>query len=152
MSEKSFTIQAVDHVELHVSNKVEAVRWYKWIFGLEAETTSNKHIDSRQPEIISIGNVKLAIYEAPNTTNGMPCYGVDRIALRTNGEDFISFLQHLNELEIPLYNDIGELLKPRQPVDHGDSHSIYFIDFDCNNFEIVSYDYDYINEHMPVLM
>jgi len=152
MSEKPFTIEAIDHVELHVSNKAEAVRWYKWVFGLEAETVSTIHLESRQPAIIRIGDVKLMIYQAESENDNIPCYGVDRIALRTNGENFLSFLQHLTTLEIPLYDDTGEVLKPKRPVDHGDSYSIYLIDFDCNNFEIVTYDYAYINAHTPVLI
>lgn len=152
MSDINFEIEAVDHVELYVTNKVEAVRWYKWIFGLDTDNMSTTHLDDGQPVLIRVGDMTLALYEGDNAVDEKSCSGIRRIAFRTTGDSFLALLDHLDELKIPMTDDNGNTLKPKRAVDHGDSYSVYFSDFDCNYFEIVTYEFNYVKERIPVVI
>lgn len=152
MSDLNIEIEAVDHVELYVANKTEAVRWYKWVFGLDEGVTPDTHIDNGQPALIPVGDMTLALYQGDTTPNEKPCSGIHRLAFRTTGDDFIAMLDHLDKLKILMTDDDGNPIKPKRAVDHGDSYSVYFSDFDHNYFEIITYEYDYVKERIPIMV
>ena len=134
----NFSIEDIDHIEMFVSDREQAAKWYDEIFGLKPikELEMWSKIDP-----LFVGNkdrsVTLAIMNGKKENDG----SINRIAFRTTGEKFIYFLNRVDELGLFFQN---EKVTKEKVVDHDLSFSIYFDDPDGNKLELTSYDHDYL--------
>ena len=134
----NFSIEDIDHIEMFVSDREKAAKWYDEIFGLKP--IKELEIWSKIGPLF-VGNkdrsVTLAIMNGKKENDG----SINRIAFRTSGEKFIDFLNRVDEMGLFFQN---EKVTKEQVVDHDLSFSIYFDDPDGNKLELTSYDHDYL--------
>lgn len=148
MSHSAFRVQQIDHVELYVPDRYEAARWYAAVFGLSIMLEFEHWATAGGPLMVSSdgGNTKLALFTGD--PKAAPC---KRIAFRVSGPEYLTFVQRLETL--PLTHDSRAPLTPDHNVDHDQSWSIYFVDPWGNRFEITTYDYAHVTEHLtPVTL
>jgi len=137
-----FSIEDIDHIEMFVSDREKAAKWYEKIFGLKPikklETWSKIG-----PFFIGTEDrsVTLAIMNGKKENNG----SINRMAFRTAGEKFVDFLNRVDDLNLFF---LQEKVTKEQVVDHDLSYSIYFDDPDGNKLELTSYDYDYLKSNI----
>jgi catechol 2,3-dioxygenase len=134
-------IDQIDHVELEVPNRYEAVQWYQKVLGFQicpeyefwAESTGG-------PLMISTdgGKTKLALFDGQPQGTRRPI-GIRRIAFRIGGTDFIQLIQELDALENVRRSEIA---------DHGMSYSVYFADPYGNRLEVTTYDYEIVQKRL----
>lgn len=143
MSHSTFRVQQIDHVELYVPDRHAAARWYAAVFGLSVVRDFEHWAITGGPLMVSSdgGNTKLALFTGD--PKAAPC---KRIAFRVSGPDYLVFLQRLATQ--PLTHDSGAPLTPGHIVDHDKSWSIYFVDPWGNRFEVTTYDYAHVAEHL----
>jgi len=134
----NFSIEAIDHIEMFVSDRDEATKWYEKIFGLKPI----KELDvwtKIGPLFIGTEDrsVTLALINGKKDIDG----SINRMAFRTSGDKFIDFLNRVEEMELFF---LKEKVTKEKVVDHDLSYSIYFDDPDGNKLELTCYDYDYL--------
>ena len=134
----NFSIEDIDHIEMFVSNREKAAKWYEEIFGLKP--IEELEMWSKIGPLF-IGNkdrsVTLAIMNGKKENDG----SINRMAFRTTGEKFIDFLNRIDGLNLFFLN---EKVTKEHVVDHDLSYSIYFDDPDGNKLELTCYDHDYL--------
>ncbi|MEE8233290.1 MAG: VOC family protein, partial [Gammaproteobacteria bacterium] len=93
-----FQVEQVDHIELFVSDRYEAARWYERILGMRI-VSEFEHwaVNSRGPLMISTpkGNTKLALFEG-QPQGKRKTSGYHLVAFRVNGEQFLRFREVLS--------------------------------------------------------
>ena len=133
-----FSIEDIDHIEMFVSDREKAAKWYEEIFGLKP--IKELEMWSKIGPLF-IGNkdrsVTLAIMKGKKENDG----SINRMAFRTTGEKFVEFLNRVDSLDLFF---LQEKITKAQVVDHDLSYSIYFDDPDGNKLELTCYDYDYL--------
>ncbi len=133
-----FSIEDIDHIEMFVSDREKAAKWYEEIFGLKP--IKELEMWSKIGPLF-IGNkdrsVTLAIMNGKKENDG----SINRMAFRTTGEKFVEFLNRVDSLDLFF---LQEKITKAQVVDHDLSYSIYFDDPDGNKLELTCYDYDYL--------
>jgi catechol-2,3-dioxygenase len=124
-----FRVKSLDHVEVFVSDIQAAARWYDQVLGL-------KEIGRWDPEpvMIGAGGTKVALFQMTKAARQAAGelkidFGWRRVAWLTDAEGFKLVQEHLANLGIRFAG----------PLDHGQSHSIYFADPDGNPLEITFY-------------
>ena len=99
MSENTFRVEQIDHVELVVSDQYAAAQWYADVLGLTI-MRDYEFWAADGPLMISSdgGSTKLALFqgEARDPSQG----GIKRVAFRVSGEDFMRFLNRLENVTI----------------------------------------------------
>lgn len=142
MSESTFHVQQIDHVELFVPDQYQAASWYQTVFGLEVLKEFEFWADGG-PLMISSNNggTMLALFKG-QPPGERATIGYRRVAFRVEGTDFLEFLNRLDGH--PLYNSKGEQLKAADVIDHGKSYSIYFNDPWGHPYEVTTYDYAFV--------
>ncbi len=126
-------LAGVDHLHIQVSSWKEAEKWY-------SEALNLKRVEALMPWAVRNGpltienpesTVHLALFEAkkPKPTNV--------IALGALGEEFLSWIKHLESLGLKL-----------RVVDHKLAYSMYFRDPWKNNHEITTYDHEFVREQL----
>ena len=133
-----FSIQDVDHIEMFVSDREKAAKWYGEIFGLKP--IQELEIWSKiGPLFIGNGDkeVILALMNGNKENDG----SINRLAFRTTGEKFLDFLTRLDDMGLFF---MKEKVTKEQVVDHDLSYSLYFDDPDGNKLELTCYDHDYL--------
>lgn len=133
-----FSIEDIDHIEMFVSDREKAAKWYEGIFGLKPI----KELDAwTKIGPLFIGtedrSITLALMNGKKENDG----SINRMAFRTTGEKFINFLDKVDSLDLFF---LEEKVTKEQVVDHDLSYSIYFDDHDGNKLELTSYDHDYL--------
>ena len=133
-----FSIQDVDHIEMFVSDREKAAKWYEEIFGLKPI----KELDVWSkigPLFIGTENreVTLALMNGKKDIDG----SINRMAFRTTGWQFLEFLNRIDEMGLFF---LKEKVTKEQVVDHDLSYSIYFDDPDGNKLELTCYDHEYL--------
>ena len=139
-----FSIEDIDHIEMFVSDREKAAKWYKGIFGLK----SIKELDvwtKIGPLLIGTEDrsVTLDLMNGKKENDG----SINRMAFRTTGEKFINFLDKIDSLDLFF---LEERVTKEQVVNHDLSYSIYFDDPDGNKLELTSYDHDYQKSNLLV--
>ena len=133
-----FSIEDIDHIEMFVTDREKAAKWYGKIFRLKVigEFEAWAKIGP-----LFIGNedrsVTLALMNGKKANDG----SINRMAFRTTGEKFLDFLNRIDHMELFF---LLEKVTKEQVVDHGLSYSIYFDDPDGNKLELTCYDHDYL--------
>ena len=133
-----FSIQDVDHIEMFVSDREKAAKWYEEIFGLKPI----KELDVWSkigPLFIGTENreVTLALMNGKKDIDG----SINRMAFKTTGLQFLDFLNRIDEMGLFF---LKEKVTKEQVVDHDLSYSIYFDDPDGNKLELTCYDHEYL--------
>ena len=115
-----FSIEDIDHIEMFVTDREKAAKWYGKIFRLKVigEFEAWAKIGP-----LFIGNedrsVTLALMNGKKANDG----SINRMAFRTTGEKFLDFLNRIDHMELFF---LLEKVTKEQVVDHGLSYSIYF--------------------------
>jgi catechol 2,3-dioxygenase-like lactoylglutathione lyase family enzyme len=137
----SFSVQQIDHVEMFVPDRHEAAEWYRQVLGLEIIEAYRSWAAPGGPLMIATreGSTKLALFEGASPTGGAT-NGFHRVAFRTDGEGFVSFLARLEELA--LRNRDGRPVTAEAVFDHEMAFSIYFSDPYGHNLELTTYDHE----------
>lgn len=146
MSDRPFTVQQIDHVELCVPDQYEAARWYEQVLGL----TILKDLEdwaADGPLMISSdgGSTMLALFKC-DPPGSRPLVGHIRVAFRVDATGFMDFLKHIEN--VPVYGSEGQQITREKVVDHHKSWSIYFVDPYGNRYEVTSYDYQKIRSQL----
>ena len=133
-----FSIEDIDHIEMIVSDREKAAKWYEEIFGLKPI----KELDvwtKIGPLFIGTEDrsVTLALMNGKKDNDG----SINRMAFRTTGEKFMNFLERVDDMKLFF---LQEKVTKEQVVDHDLSYSIYFDDPDGNKLELTCYDHDYL--------
>lgn len=128
-----FRVEQIDHIEVFVPNRHEAARWYERVFGLEIMDGFEEWAADGGPLMVSSGNsTKLALFEGEPQGDHKPV-GFRRTAFRVGGTGFVEFLGRLAKLDVQ-----------SRTTDHGKAYSVYFPDPYGNDFEVTTYDHDYV--------
>lgn len=137
-----FSIDDIDHLEMFVSDREKAAKWYQEIFGLKP--IKELEIWSKIGPLF-IGNeertVTLALMNGRKENDG----SINRMAFRTTGEKFIDFLNRIDGMGLLFFK---EQVTKELVVDHDLSYSIYFDDPDGNKLELTCYDHDYVKSRI----
>jgi catechol 2,3-dioxygenase-like lactoylglutathione lyase family enzyme len=143
MSDQSFRVQQVDHIELFVPDQYEAAEWYQRVLGLEVMTVYTFWADEDGPLMVSSdeGNTKLALFQG-EPPGFQPLVGFKRVAFRVDGPGFLEFFQRLAEQ--PVFNHAGQVVHTLEVIDHDRAFSVYFCDPYGNRFEVTTYDYEFV--------
>jgi catechol 2,3-dioxygenase-like lactoylglutathione lyase family enzyme len=147
MSEDTFRVQQIDHVEMFVPDQREAAAWYQRVFGLEIVAELEFWAEGGGPLMIATaeGGTLLALFEgAPPREREI--VGFRRVAFRVDGAGFLHFLDRLPSLSLSKAG--GARLTRADVVDHDKSWSIYFVDLYGHPFEVTTYDYDQIADRV----
>lgn len=135
MTEDTFRVDGIDHVELSVPDRYDAAEWYDEALGLEVVEEFEHWADlSAYPLMISSdgGDTMLALFTGRRSGGGG---GFRRVAFRTTGEDFLTFVDRLGS--IPEIDASGE----GDITDFGRAYSVFFTDPYGHDFEVTTYDY-----------
>ena len=123
---------------MFVSDREKSAKWYESIFGLKP--IQELEIWSKIGPLF-IGNksrtITLALMNGKKDNDG----SINRIAFRTTGENFIDFLNRVDNMGLFF---LKENVTKEQVVDHDLSYSIYFDDPDGNKLELTCYNHDYV--------
>lgn len=133
----------IDHVELTVPDRYDAATWYHDTLGFDiVDHLEDWAENPNNPLMISPddGDTMLALFEGTPTAPGDGSYS--RVAIRTAGAEFISFLDHADDIP-----DI-EISGPDHVVDHDRSYSLYFTDPYGHPLEVTTYDYEFVTDHL----
>jgi catechol 2,3-dioxygenase-like lactoylglutathione lyase family enzyme len=137
-----FVIDDIDHIEMFVSDRLKAAKWYENVFGLHI--IHDLDMWSKTGPLF-IGNkdrtVMLALINGTRENNG----SINRMAFRISGKRFVDFVSHVDDLNLFF---IKEQVTKNNVVDHYISFSIYFDDPDGNKLELTSYDYDSVKSNI----
>ena len=124
-------LQNIDHIHVFVTDREEALDWYKNILGLEP---LEKVITLPKSGPLMIrndeGNINIALFK------GTPKDNQAVIAFNVSGEEFINCHNTINDSST----------KNVAVVDHESQFSIYFKDPFGNPYEITSYDYEMLTK------
>ena len=137
---QSFAVTAVDHVELLVTDWDESAAWYDRVLGFSPDGRYREWwMGGDGPLVLTADGVatKLALFEEDGVRRGASV-SPHRVAFRTDGDGFLSFLHRLDDLE--LRDGEGTRVEAEDVVDHGLSFSIYFADLDGTPLELTTYD------------
>jgi catechol 2,3-dioxygenase-like lactoylglutathione lyase family enzyme len=146
MTQPTFHVQQIDHVELFVPDQHEAARWYAEVFGLHIVPEFERWA-SDGPLMLSTANhdTKLALFQG-EPKGSRATAGFHRVAFGVTGDGFLQFLSRLDALAV--YNQHNERLTRQHVVDHDLSWSIYFCDPYGHLYEITTYDYDFVKQNL----
>lgn len=148
MSEETFRVKQIDHVELFVPDRYEAAKWYEKVLGLTIlSDTKYKAADPAEPLMISPdgGNTRLALFER-SEVRGSDGGGFDQVAFRVDGPGFVMFAEQL--LQLALYNKQGKRLSPADIRDHDDCYSVHFCDPWGYRLEVTTYECEYVKSYL----
>ena len=148
MPEDTFRVQQIDHVELIVPDRHEAARWYERVLGLQIVNDFAFWADDPNGPLMiasASGGTMLALFAGKprGSQRGVSHW---RVAFRVDGPGFLAFLARLED--ISLQNDDGETLTAAHEVDHDRSYSIYFVDPFGYQYEITTYEYDFVRTRL----
>jgi catechol 2,3-dioxygenase-like lactoylglutathione lyase family enzyme len=145
MKPPEFKVEQIDHVHVFVADQYEAARWYQQILGMEILPQYRDWATEDGPLMISSdgGNTKLALFKrrASQKTGEKKT-----IAFRVGSAGFAAFLKHLEKNEVK--DETGKRVTARDVVDHEKAFSIYFNDPDGNPYEVTTYDYQLVLQHL----
>ena len=139
-----FKVDQIDHVELFVPDRREAVRWYERTLGLAVlpqfeDWTEDPH----GPLMISSdgGSTKLALFTG-EPRRARPTAGFHLVAFRVDGPGFLRFLEHVRTH--PVHDDAGDEIHSLTPRDHGKAFSVYFNDPWGHPLEVTTYEAEWV--------
>lgn len=140
MTRNSITT-GVDHVELYVTDWDDAASWYERVLGFTPDPSFEEWWETESgPLMLSVDDTtKLALFERESATRG-EAVSPHRIAFRTDGDGFLTFIDRLETLDLTDRN--GDRVTPEDVVDHDLSYSLYFTDPDGNWLELTTNDYE----------
>jgi len=144
---KTFGFQ-IDHVELLVPDRFQAAAWYQRVLGLEI---LKKYQDWAEvpggPLMVgsSESGTKLALFDG-KPSGSKPGVGFHLTAFGVDGPGFIDFLSSLKQLN--LKDSFGHKVTPSQVRDRGAAFSLYFCDPWSNQFEITTYEHDFVRDYL----
>lgn len=147
-----FTVEQIDHVELFVTTRYEAAKWYREILGLKVvEKYKHWAKDPRGPLMISSdnGSTKLALFTG-TAQNSSKEGGIRLIAFRVGGSDFLRFLKRCDS-ELELYDYNHDRVTSASLVDHNQAFSLYFNDPYGHRLEITTYEHEYVKKKLMLL-
>lgn len=146
MTNAPFRVKQIDHVELYVPDQYTAAQWYQQVFGLEI-VPGFEFWAAAGPLMISSdgGHTKLALFKGEPPGFKSPI-GFQRVAFHVDSQGFLTFLNRL--AEHPVFDHDGNQAYSLEVVDHDLSYSLYFCDPYGNRYEVTTYDYQIVHDHL----
>jgi catechol-2,3-dioxygenase len=128
------SLQRIDHIHVHVSDRRAAEHWYQTVLGFMRVKELEFWAAGGGPLTLAdaSGAIHLALFERPSQSRHAT------IAFAVNAENFLAWREHLQSLP--------ELTVEME--DHTVSWSLYFCDPDGNPYEITSYEYQPLTLHL----
>ena len=124
------TLQAIDHIHIHVANRELSEQWYKQVLGLHRE--QNLAFWSANGGPLTITNnensIHLALFESEANNRTV-------VAFSVSGQEYLKWYSHLRNEGLQVNHN-----------NHDISWSIYFKDPDSNPYEITTYDYEHVKQ------
>ncbi len=148
MDQTKIAVKQIDHIELFVPDRYKAAKWYEENLGLKILTPFEHWSEAKGgPLMISTASAhtKIALFEGDGQQSE-PQRGIRRIAFLLPGNDFVSFLAAVSDLN--LHDKNGRRISSLKPSDHGVAWSVYFCDPWGTRLEITTYDYDLVAEKL----
>ncbi|GJM41778.1 MAG: hypothetical protein DHS20C20_20600 [Ardenticatenaceae bacterium] len=146
MTNPTFQVQQIDHVELFVPDQYEAANWFATVLGLQI-IPEFEFWASDGPLMLTTANAgtKLALFQG-EPKGKRPTAGHHRVAFGVDGAGFIQFLAHVENIVV--YNEQNERLTHSHVIDHDLSWSIYFADPYGHLYEVTTYDYTFVQNNL----
>lgn len=128
------TLQHIDHIHVHVSDRSAAEAWYQSVLGFtRVEELAFWAADGGPLTLADAsGAIHIALFERPAQSRHTT------IALAVDAENFLAWREHLR--------GVPDLVIELE--DHDVSWSLYFHDPDGNPYEITSYNYNQVAQHL----
>lgn len=125
-------LSGIDHIHVHVPDRAAAEAWYARVLGFQRFEQYAGWATPDGPLMIgnALGTIQLALFEGRLQGHSQGHGGT--IAMTADGQGFLDWLAHLNEV----------LDESVEPVDHGLAWSLYFRDPAGNPYEITTEDYE----------
>ena len=130
--ESRFVVRQLDHVHVFVKDRTAAVNWYAHVLGLQKTHDYTEHGDPHGPVVMTTadGITHIALFEGTYDASSVDS---KTIAFSAAADGFLEFARRTG----------------RQPVDHGNSYSVYLRDPDGNPLEITTYEVDAVKRSLP---
>lgn len=128
------TLQHIDHIHVHVSDRSAAEAWYQSVLGFTRVEELAFWAAEGGPLTLAdaSGAIHIALFERPAQSRHAT------IALAVDAENFLAWREHLR--------GVPDLVIELE--DHDVSWSLYFHDPDGNPYEITSYNYNQVAQHL----
>ncbi|NET39789.1 MAG: VOC family protein [Cyanothece sp. SIO1E1] len=125
----------IDHIELFVPDREQAVRWYRDVLGFQVLEAHRAWATKQGPLMISNdgGNTMIALFEGQAQGEREVC-GFRRVAFRVGGADFLRFLESSGKWR-------PTPLGAKDIRDHERAISVYFSDPWGNLLEVTTYEH-----------
>jgi len=91
------------------------------------------------------GNTMLALFEG-ESRGSRETVGHHRVAFRIDGPTLLRFLKRLERF--PIFDEEGRESSSTRVVDHDRAYSAYFCDPYGNRYEVTTYDYEEVSNHL----
>lgn len=126
-------LERIDHVHVYADDRTEAEEWYRRVLGLERVPELAHWATADGPLFLgnAEGSVALALFEK----SAQPTRAT--VAFRASGEEFLAWRAHLRACRVSFRLE-----------DHELSWSLYSAGPDSAPFEITSYDYIWLKQHL----
>lgn len=150
MVDQSYQMQRIDHIEVNVPDRYEAAKWYEKVFGFKILQHPVFEWAVNLPNgPLFIGSedwaVKVSLFEG-EPQGQHPFIGFNRACFSLTGTDFLSFLDHMDALE--LYDEKGTRMTRNHLADHRFAWAVYFSDPYGNRYELTTYDYQQVADQL----
>jgi catechol 2,3-dioxygenase-like lactoylglutathione lyase family enzyme len=148
MTESSFQVDQIDHVEFFVPDRHRAAAWYDRVLGLKIlPDCEHWAADPHGPLMISSdgGRTKLALFQGQPQA-ARETAGFHRVAFSVRAADFCRFLDLLPALNLTTHE--GLVVTADQVKDHSGAYSLYFCDPYGHRLELTTYDYAETSERL----
>lgn len=150
MTTRGITVQRIDHIEVNVPDRYEAVAWYEQTLGLELLTDPVFIWAAQLPNgPVFVGNptrsVLVSLFEGEPLGDREPI-GQLQTCFNVDAKTFLQFMDLLPELD--LRDRFGNSVSQALISDHRTGWAFYFTDPWGNRYELNTWEYAVVAEEL----